>query len=112
MNPSFKYVYTIRAKHSCGGGDYYFVSGVTQPSKMLEFSYSLAFIYRHRRDAEKAEGRSGCAGRGAENRLSGLPGNLEGGPSRGRLLLWKKAAPSGARPGDRPGDGALEAGQP
>lgn len=54
MNPSFKYVYTIRAKHSCGGGDYYFCSCGSQPSKMLEFSYSLAFIYRHRYDAEKA----------------------------------------------------------
>lgn len=53
MNPSFKYVYTIRAKNSCGQ-TYYFVSGVTQSGKMLVDSYSLAFIYRHRRDAEKA----------------------------------------------------------
>lgn len=52
MNPSFKYVYTIRAKNSCGQ-TYYFVSGVTQSGKMLVDSYSLAFIYRHKKDAEK-----------------------------------------------------------
>lgn len=52
MRPSFKYVYTIRAKNSCGQ-TYYFCSQSPQPSKMLEFSYSLAFIYRHKKDAEK-----------------------------------------------------------
>lgn len=52
MRPSFKYVYTIRAKNSCGQ-TYYFVSGVTQSGKMLVDGYSLAFIYRHKKDAEK-----------------------------------------------------------
>lgn len=52
MKPSFKYVYTIRAKNSCGQ-TYYFVSKSPQPSKMLVDSYSLAFIYHRKSDALK-----------------------------------------------------------